>query len=80
MVRYKEMKMYTYYAGFDNMTISEIEKTETDQYTVTVPVYEGGDGNNDLKAEIEVTVISPVNYKLTDADYARIDEMLYDER
>jgi hypothetical protein len=68
--------MYTYYAGFDNMTISEIEKTETDQYTVTVPVCEGGDGNNDLKEEIIVSIISPVRYELTDADYARIDELL----
>ena len=72
---------YTYYAGFeDNTTTFEIDKMETDRYTITVPVYEGGDANNDFKKNVEVRIISPVGYELSDDDHARIDELLYEER
>ena len=72
--------MITYYAGFeDGTTTFEIEKMVTDRYTIIVPIHEDCDGNNDLLEEVEVEIISPVSYTLSDNDHARIDELLCDE-
>ena len=73
--------MYTYYAGFeDGTTISEILQMETEEQILNVLVYEDGDANNAAKTEIEVKVIAPKGYTLTDRDHANIDELLADER
>ena len=75
------MATYKFYAGFKpGMTTGEILSIETDEYTLSIPVYPDGDANNDAIKEISVTVISPIGYVLTDRDYADIDILLADER
>lgn len=76
--------MYTYYTTpLHDYTVSEIvngDAGEAESYTLSVPVYEDGDANNDIVGELDVTIVAPVGYQLTDADHARIDELLVDER
>lgn len=75
---------YTYYTiPLHDFTVAEIERGEAGEVSgeiITVPVYEGGDANNPVKVEVDVKVVAPVGYRLTDKDYGNIDELLADER
>lgn len=75
------MSNYTYYApAFEDMNIHEINATHPKEFTVSVPVYPNGDANYAVAFEVDVLVVAPKGYELTDKDYAAIDELLADER
>lgn len=71
---------YTYYAlplaDFTRAEINNGEAGEIETFDINVPVYPGGDANEESSNYVDVTVVAPKGYNLTDKDHARIDEMI----
>lgn len=63
---------FKFYAGFENDEVTGA----TEEQLISMDVYPAGDANLDAVQTVEVTVVMPVGYTLTDKDYADIDSFV----